>query len=119
MNDPQDHFWGRLTVAVDKAACEVLASADYSKLGAWQRLILRDVWERLMAGSGDTVRWLPRPASSSESDALSRALAELERRGLLIRLGDDQEPGLPCCWVRITRAGIEKAKRLQPERKAA
>jgi hypothetical protein len=106
--------WADFERAVDEAGAKVLRRARFVRLGTRERMILGDVLARSLASTGDTVRWLSRPASMAQAKAESRALKTLEQRGLLTRLASDGEPGLPTEFVRLTRAGVEAAKRFTP-----
>lgn len=106
--DPLDALWGILGW-YDSNGRKPAASSE--GLGCHQRAILATAYARL--DENGQARWLPRPVHVSESKALSRALRDLERRGLIVRLAKDGRPGLPTYWIRLTPAGTEAARQLE------
>ena len=109
---------GDVDDAVDELRTRAVEDAEVAKLGRRQRTILLKCYLRAGKAGSQVVRWLHRPQTLAEAKANSRALRDLERRGLLTRLGRDREPGLPTFYVRLTLAGLVTA-RLERERAAA
>jgi hypothetical protein len=106
--------WDALELALDDARDRSIRTARYTRLGTTQREVLRYLLAHAVRQSTREalrgVPWRTEAESRAESALLSRALRELEGRGLVVRFDANGERGVPTRRVLLTPAGLVAAK---------